>query len=56
MTDYSRYEFIKVEKEGKLATLTLNRPESLNAIHPPFHRELHQGQPDQTQKSLLLNR
>jgi len=40
MTDYSRYEFIKVEKEGKLATLTLNRPESLNAIHPPFHREI----------------
>jgi enoyl-CoA hydratase/carnithine racemase len=40
MTDYRRYEFIKVEKEGKLATLTLNRPESLNAIHPPFHEEL----------------
>jgi len=40
MTDYNRYEFIKVEKEGKLATLTLNRPESLNAIHPAFHTEL----------------
>jgi enoyl-CoA hydratase len=40
MADYSRYEFIKVEKEGKLATLTLNRPESLNAIHAPLHREI----------------
>jgi enoyl-CoA hydratase len=40
MTDYNRYEFIKVEKEGRLATLTLNRPESLNAIHPAFHTEL----------------
>ena len=40
MTDYSRYEFIKVEKEGNLATLTLNRPESLNAIHSAFHTEL----------------
>jgi enoyl-CoA hydratase len=40
MTDYSRYQFIKVEKEGHLATLTLNRPESLNAIHPQLHREI----------------
>jgi enoyl-CoA hydratase len=40
MTDYSRYEFIKVEKEGKLATLTLNRPDSLNSIHPQLHREI----------------
>jgi enoyl-CoA hydratase/carnithine racemase len=40
MTDYSRYKFIKVEKEGQLAMLTLNRPESLNAIHPQLHREI----------------
>ena len=40
MADYSRYEFIKVEKEGKLATLTLNRPDSLNAIHSQLHGEL----------------
>lgn len=40
MTDYSKYEFIKVEKEGKLATLTLNRPDVLNAIHPQMHTEL----------------
>ena len=40
MADYSRYQFIKVEKEGKLATLTLNRPEALNAIHSQLHGEL----------------
>jgi enoyl-CoA hydratase len=40
MTDYSRYQFIKVEKEGNLATVTLNRPESLNAIHSQLHREI----------------
>jgi enoyl-CoA hydratase len=40
MTDYSRYECIKVEKEDKLATVTLNRPDSLNAVNPQLHREL----------------
>ena len=40
MTDYSRYECIKVEKADKLATVTLNRPDSLNAINPQLHREL----------------
>ncbi len=38
--DYSRYEFIKVEKEGKVAVLTLNRPDALNAIHSQLHSEL----------------
>lgn len=38
--DYSHYEFIKVEKDGKVAVLTLNRPESLNAITPQLHTEL----------------
>jgi enoyl-CoA hydratase/carnithine racemase len=40
MTDYSRYEFIKVDKSDRLATVTLNRPESLNAVNPPLHHEL----------------
>ncbi len=40
MPDYSRYEFIKVEKENKLATVTLNRPDSLNAVNPGLHSEL----------------
>ena len=38
--DYSRYEFIKVEKDGKVAIFTLNRPETLNAISPQLHTEL----------------
>lgn len=39
-TDYSRYQYIKVEKDNGLITLTLNRPESLNAIIPTMHHEL----------------
>jgi hypothetical protein len=27
MPDYSRYEFIKVEKAERVATVTLNRPD-----------------------------
>jgi enoyl-CoA hydratase/carnithine racemase len=42
MTDYSHYECIKVDKEGPLATLTLNRPESLNAVNPQLHTELEE--------------
>jgi len=40
MTDYSHYECIKVEKADKLATVTLNRPDSLNAVNPQVHHEL----------------
>jgi enoyl-CoA hydratase len=39
-TDYSRYQYIKIEKDHGLITLTLNRPDSLNAIVPPMHHEL----------------
>ena len=38
--DYSRYEFIKVNKEDKVAVLTINRPESHNAVHRQLHTEL----------------
>jgi enoyl-CoA hydratase/carnithine racemase len=34
------YEFIKYEKTGHVATITMNRPEVLNALHPPAHAEL----------------
>ena len=39
MTDYSRYQFLKIEKKDKVAVLTLNRPDSLNAVHPEMHVE-----------------
>jgi crotonobetainyl-CoA hydratase len=37
MTDY---KFCKVEREGPLTIVTLNRPEVMNALHPPQHFEL----------------
>lgn len=40
MTDYSRYECVRVEKAEKLATVTLNRPDALNAVNPQMHHEL----------------
>ncbi len=40
MSKYERYQCIKVEKRDKIATVTLNRPESLNAINDDLHREL----------------
>ena len=34
------YEFITVEKENHITTLTINRPEVMNAIHPPISQEM----------------
>ncbi len=36
------YEFCRVEQQGPLTTITLNRPEVMNALHPPAHFELSQ--------------
>ena len=36
----ARYEFIRYEQRDHVATVTLNRPEVLNAIHPPMAEEL----------------
>jgi len=33
-------EFCKVEREGRVLCVTLNRPEVLNALHPPANFEL----------------
>ena len=33
-------EFIQVETQGRVTTVTLNRPEVMNAIHPRMHFEL----------------
>jgi enoyl-CoA hydratase/carnithine racemase len=34
-------DFIKVETDGRLLIITLNRPEVMNALHKPAHDELH---------------
>ena len=34
------YEFIKVEKKDHLTIVTINRPEVMNALHPPASHEL----------------
>ena len=31
-------EFCKVERDGHVTTITINRPEVMNAIHPPASR------------------
>jgi enoyl-CoA hydratase/carnithine racemase len=34
------YEFITYEKRDRIATITINRPQVMNALHPPAHFEL----------------
>ena len=34
------YEFCRVEREGRLLVVTLDRPEVMNALHPPANFEL----------------
>jgi len=34
------YEYIEVETAGHVTTITLNRPQVMNAIHPPMHAEM----------------
>ena len=38
--EYSRYELIKVDKDDKVAIITINRPEALNAVNAQLHSEL----------------
>ncbi|MBI4297661.1 MAG: enoyl-CoA hydratase/isomerase family protein [Chloroflexi bacterium] len=40
MSDYSKYQFLKIEKQGKVAIVTMNRPESLNAMNRVGLREM----------------
>ncbi len=36
----SDYEFSKVEKDGHITIVTINRPDRMNALHPPANFEL----------------
>ncbi len=38
--DCRAYEVVAVEKDGPITTVTLNRPEVMNALHSPAHVEL----------------
>ncbi|MBV8771302.1 MAG: enoyl-CoA hydratase, partial [Deltaproteobacteria bacterium] len=33
--DYGDYEFLKVDVADRVATVTINRPDSLNAVNAP---------------------
>ena len=37
------YEFIDYEKKGRVAYVTITRPERLNALHPPANKELYEA-------------
>jgi enoyl-CoA hydratase/carnithine racemase len=34
------YQFIRVETQDRITTITINRPEVMNALHPPANEEL----------------
>lgn len=36
-------EFIKVEKKGRITVITINRPEVMNALHPPASKEMSEA-------------
>lgn len=40
--NYSDYQFLKVEVAERVATVTINRPDSLNAVNSRMHHELEQ--------------
>jgi enoyl-CoA hydratase len=40
MTDFTRYNTIRVDRRGRVLILTMNRPEKLNAIDKAMHAEL----------------
>ncbi len=37
------FEFIRYEKSGRIVWITINRPEVMNALHPPANLELSQA-------------
>ena len=37
------YEFIRVDRDGPITTITLNRPDVMNAVHSPMHFEMDEA-------------
>ena len=37
--DYSSYKGLKIEKDGRVLTVTIDRPEVRNAVNPLLHDE-----------------
>lgn len=58
MSHYKRYQLVRVDLDNGVATLTLNRPESLNAVNTAMHKELEElfldVQRDREVKSVVL--
>jgi enoyl-CoA hydratase len=42
MPDYSHYETLTIDVQDQVASITLNRPERLNAVNPQMHEELEE--------------
>lgn len=38
--DYARYQYLSIQRDNGIATLTLNQPDNRNAIHAEMHAEL----------------
>lgn len=38
--DYSRYQYLSIQRDNGIATLMLNQPENRNAVHAEMHAEL----------------
>ncbi len=37
-----KYEFVKVQIDDHIMSVTINRPEVYNAVHPPLSLELNE--------------
>jgi crotonobetainyl-CoA hydratase len=37
------YEFIRVAKKGRITVITINRPDVMNALHPPASKEMSEA-------------
>ena len=54
MVDYSKYKFVKVEVKERVAILTLNNPDAMNAIGKDEHHELEMVFEDMNEDNEVL--